>query len=45
MLREVVWMTAEEKVDELLAQFDLAAGGLLKGNPRSTEGVWSHDKT
>jgi ketosteroid isomerase-like protein len=42
MIREVVWMTAEEKVDELIAQFDLAAGELLKGNPGSTEGVWSH---
>ena len=35
-------MTAEDNVDELLAQFDLAADGFLKGNPESTAGLWSH---
>ena len=35
-------MTAEENVDELIKQFDVAVGGFLKGNPRSTDGVWSH---
>jgi ketosteroid isomerase-like protein len=35
-------MTAEENVDELIAQFDLAADGFLKGNPESTQGLWSH---
>jgi ketosteroid isomerase-like protein len=35
-------MTAGDKVDELIAQFDLAVGGLLKGNPESTAGLWSH---
>ena len=35
-------MTAEDNVDELLAQFDLATAGFLKGNPESTAGMWSH---
>ena len=35
-------MTAEDNVDELLAQFDLATRGFLKGNPESTAGLYSH---
>ena len=34
-------MTAEDNVDELLAQFDLATRGFLKGNPESTGGLYS----
>ena len=34
-------MTAEDNVDELLAQFDLATRGFLKGNPESTVGLYS----
>jgi ketosteroid isomerase-like protein len=35
-------MTAEDNVDELLAQFDLATGGFLKGNPEPGKKVYSH---
>jgi ketosteroid isomerase-like protein len=35
-------MTAEDNVDELIAQFDQATGRFLKGNPESTEAMWSH---
>ena len=35
-------MTAEDNVDELIAQFDQATGRFLKGNPEYTEGLWSH---
>ena len=35
-------MTAEDNVDELLAQWDLATRAFLKGNPESTEGLYSH---
>ena len=35
-------MTAEDNVDELLAQFDVAVGGFLKGNPESAAGLYSH---
>jgi ketosteroid isomerase-like protein len=40
-------MTAEDNVDELLAQFDLATRGFLKGSPESTVGLYSqrHDVT
>jgi ketosteroid isomerase-like protein len=34
-------MTAEDNVDELLAQWDLATRGFLKGNPESTVGLYS----
>jgi ketosteroid isomerase-like protein len=34
-------MTAEHDVDELLAQWDLATRGFLKGNPESTVGLYS----
>jgi hypothetical protein len=35
-------MTAEDNVDELIAQFDLATGEFLKGNAEATAGMWSH---
>ena len=35
-------MTAEDNVDELLAQWDLATRGFLKGNPESKVGLYSH---
>ncbi len=35
-------MTAEDNVDELLAQWDLATRAFLKGNPESTAGLYSH---
>ncbi len=35
-------MTAEDNVDELLAQFDVAVGGFLTGNPESAAGLYSH---
>ena len=34
-------MTAEDNVDELIAQWDLATRGFLKGNPESTLGLYS----
>ena len=34
-------MTAEDNVDELLAQWDLAARGFLEGDPESTVGLYS----
>jgi ketosteroid isomerase-like protein len=34
-------MTAEDNVDELLAQWDLATRGFLKGKPESTVGLYS----
>jgi ketosteroid isomerase-like protein len=37
-------MTAEDNVDELIAQFDQATGRFLKGNPESTEAMWSHEQ-
>jgi ketosteroid isomerase-like protein len=39
---EVAWMTAEDNVDELLAQFDLAVDDFLKGNPEPVKKVYSH---
>jgi hypothetical protein len=38
----VAEMTAEDSVDALLAQWDLATRGFLKGNPESTVGLYSH---
>ena len=38
-------MNAEDNVDELLAQWDLATRGFLKGNPESTVGRTPNDKT
>jgi ketosteroid isomerase-like protein len=35
-------MTAEDNVDELIKQFDVAVGGFLKGNPEPVEKVYSH---
>ena len=35
-------MTAEDNVDELLEQFDLATRGFLKGNPGPLKKVYSH---
>jgi ketosteroid isomerase-like protein len=35
-------MTAEDNVDELLAQFDLAVDDFLKGNPEPGKKVYSH---
>ena len=35
-------MTAEDNVDELIKQFDVAVGGFLKGNPEPGEKVYSH---
>jgi ketosteroid isomerase-like protein len=35
-------MTAEDNVDELIKQFDLAVGGFLKGNPEPGKKVYSH---
>ena len=35
-------MTAEDNVDELLQQFDLATRGFLKGNPGPLKEVYSH---
>ena len=35
-------MTAEDNVDELLKQFDLAVGEFLKGNPEPGKKVYSH---
>jgi ketosteroid isomerase-like protein len=35
-------MTAENNVDELLAQFDLAVDDFLKGNPEPGKKVYSH---
>ena len=39
-------MTAEDNVDELIKQFDVAVGGFLKGNPEpGKEGCTPIDKT
>jgi hypothetical protein len=35
-------MTAEDNVDELLTQFDLAVDDFLKGNPEPAKKVFSH---
>ena len=35
-------MTAEDKVDDLIAQVDLAGGAFLKGNPEPAKNIWSH---
>ena len=35
-------MTAEDNVEELLEQFDLATRGFLKGNPGPLKKVYSH---
>jgi ketosteroid isomerase-like protein len=35
-------MTAEDNVDELIKQFDVAVGELLKGNPEPGKKVYSH---
>jgi ketosteroid isomerase-like protein len=39
---EVVWMTAEDKFDELVAQYDLSLGEFLKGNPEPVKKMYSH---
>jgi ketosteroid isomerase-like protein len=38
----VVQVTAEDNVDELLAQFDVAVGEFLNGNPDPGKKVYSH---
>ena len=38
----MVKVTAEDNVDELIEQFNLASGEFLKGNPEATKRLWSH---
>jgi hypothetical protein len=40
--REVGRDTAQDDVEELIKQFDLAAGELLKGNPEPVKKWFSH---
>ena len=35
-------MTAEDKFDELVAQYDLSLGEFLKGNPEPVKKMYSH---
>ena len=35
-------MTAQDDVEELIEQFDLAVGEFLKGNPEPAKTCWSH---
>ena len=35
-------MTAEDNVEELIKQYDLAVGEFLKGNPEPVKKMWSH---
>jgi ketosteroid isomerase-like protein len=35
-------MTAEDNVDELIKQYNVAVGEFLKGNPEPVKKMWSH---